>query len=108
MRPPAVPPHVQRLRPYVPGKPIEEVEREYGLTDIIKLASNENPLGPSPRVLDAITAAAKNLALYPDGACFTLVRALARHWEVASGEPGGRERFGRDHPLPGPRVPPPR
>jgi histidinol-phosphate aminotransferase len=82
MAPPEVPPHVQRLKPYVPGKPIEEVEREYGLTDILKLASNENPLGPSPRALEAVRAALSGLALYPDGSCYALVRALARHWEV--------------------------
>jgi histidinol-phosphate aminotransferase len=67
----------------VPGKPIEEVEREYGLTDIIKLASNENPLGPSPRALEAVHAALNGLALYPDGSCYSLVRALARHCEVS-------------------------
>lgn len=83
MKPPPVPPHIQRLRPYVPGKPIEEVEREYGLTDVVKLASNENPLGPSPRVSGAIQAALKGLPLYPDGSCYALVQALARHWEVA-------------------------
>lgn len=83
MQPPRVPEHILRLRPYVPGKPIEEVERELGITDIVKLASNENPLGPSPRVAGAIAAAAQNLALYPDGACFALVNALCRHWGVA-------------------------
>jgi len=59
--------HIRRLRPYVPGKPIEEVQRELGLTDVIKLASNENPLGPSPRALEAIRAAASSTALYPEG-----------------------------------------
>lgn len=81
--PPEVPPHIQRLRPYVPGKPIEEVEREFGLTDIIKLASNENPLGPSPRATEAAREALGNLALYPDGACHTLVTALSQLWEIA-------------------------
>jgi histidinol-phosphate aminotransferase len=81
--PPPIPSHVQQLRPYVPGKPIEEVEREYGVRNSIKLASNENPLGPSPRAVEAIQAALKNLALYPDGACYSLVQALSRHWEVA-------------------------
>src|ERR687884_613582 len=56
------------LKPYQPGKPIEEVKRELGLTgEIIKLASNENPLGPSPRALEALRAALPGLALYPDG-----------------------------------------
>lgn len=82
MQPPSIPPHVERLRPYVPGKPIEEVEREFGLTDIVKLASNENPLGPSPHALEAIQGALANLALYPDGACFALTNALCRHWGV--------------------------
>ena len=45
------------IKPYTPGKPIEEVQREYGLTDVIKLASNENPLGPSPKVVAALQAA---------------------------------------------------
>jgi histidinol-phosphate aminotransferase len=80
---PQVPEHVQKLRPYVPGKPIEEVEREYGVTNVIKLASNENPLGPSPKAIEAIRDAAAGLALYPDGACYSLTRALAQRWEVA-------------------------
>ena len=83
MQPPVVPDYVQRLRPYIPGKPIEEVERELGITNIVKLASNENPLGPSPLALDAIQGALKSLALYPDGACYSLIQALARHWDVA-------------------------
>jgi histidinol-phosphate aminotransferase len=68
------------IKPYVPGKPIEEVQREYGLTDVIKLASNENPLGPSPRVLAAIQAALPQLNLYPDTQAYRLSRAIAaRH-----------------------------
>lgn len=82
MQPPRVPEHIRSLRPYVPGKPIEEVERELGLTDIVKLASNENPLGPSPLVAEALQSAARGLALYPDGACFALSNALATHWDV--------------------------
>jgi len=82
MNPPRVPPHVDSLVPYEPGKPIEEVEREYGITNIIKLASNENPLGPSSLALDAIRQALPNLGQYPDGSCYALVRALARHWDV--------------------------
>ncbi len=77
MKAPVVPPHVQRLRPYVPGKPVEEVQREYGLTHVLKLASNENPLGPSPRVREAIQAAMDSLAIYPDGGCYELVNTLA-------------------------------
>lgn len=70
-------PGVQKLSPYQPGKPIEELERELGLNDIIKLASNENPLGCSPRVLQAVEAGLSELSLYPDGNGFVLKQALA-------------------------------
>ncbi len=70
---------VTRLRPYVPGKPIEEVQREFGLTDIIKLASNENPLGPSPKAVEAMKAAVEKVGMYPDGNCFALRNAVAKH-----------------------------
>lgn len=76
-------PGVRALTPYAPGKPIAELEREYGVSDIIKLASNENPLGPSPRVLDAIRAALADIALYPDGAGFELKAAIARRHDIA-------------------------
>ncbi len=69
--------HIRRLRPYVPGKPIEEVQRELGLTDVIKLASNENPLGPSPYALEAIRAAAGGTALYPEGNAPALREAVS-------------------------------
>ncbi len=69
-------PAVQALSPYQPGKPIEELEREYGLHDSVKLASNESPLGPGPRTLEAIAAAARDIRLYPDGAGFALKQAL--------------------------------
>ena len=78
--------NICRLKPYVPGKPIEEVEREFGITDIVKLASNENPLGPSPKALDAMRRALDKVALYPDGSCFYLKQALARHWGVSEKE----------------------
>lgn len=68
---------VKALRPYEPGKPIAELERELGISNIIKLASNENPLGPSPRAVAAITAALEDLALYPDGNAFALKQALS-------------------------------
>jgi histidinol-phosphate aminotransferase len=68
---------VRQLTPYTPGKPIEEVQREFGLTDVVKLASNENPLGPSPRAVEAIRNAATGVALYPDNDCYHLRRALA-------------------------------
>ena len=58
---------VRTLAPYVPGKPIEELERELGISGVIKLASNENPFGPSPRALAAMHAALSDAWLYPDG-----------------------------------------
>jgi len=70
------------IKPYVPGKPIEEVQREYGLTDVIKLASNENPIGTSPKALQAVEAALPNLNLYPDGQSYYLRQAIADHLDV--------------------------
>ncbi len=71
-------PGVRELEPYRPGKPIEELEREYGVTGAIKLASNENPLGPSPRALAAAHIALTDIHRYPDGNGFMLKSALAR------------------------------
>jgi len=73
---------VQKLIPYTPGKPIEELERELGISHIIKLASNENPLGPGKKALAAIQATLKDLALYPDGNGFNLKLALADKYAV--------------------------
>jgi histidinol-phosphate aminotransferase len=70
--------HILGIAPYEPGKPIEELEREFGLTDVIKLASNENPLPPSERVLKAISEALAHLNRYPDGSAHYLRIALAR------------------------------
>lgn len=72
-------PAVLGLSPYVPGKPISELEREYGVHDIVKLASNENPWGPSAAAIAAIQAALPELWLYPDGSAHELKQALARH-----------------------------
>lgn len=73
-------PGLAALQPYVPGKPLSELEREYGVTESIKLASNENPLGPSPQVREAIAAQIDELTRYPDGGAFDLRRVLAdRH-----------------------------
>ena len=69
---------VRTLAPYIPGKPIEELEREYGIGNSIKLASNENPLGSGPRALEAIAQASRQIGLYPDGSGFKLKQALAR------------------------------
>jgi histidinol-phosphate aminotransferase len=76
-------PGVKALTPYQPGKPISELERELGITNIVKLASNENPLGPSPKALEAIVAGLKDLHLYPDGSAFALRQALANHLNVS-------------------------
>ena len=72
-----VPEYIRKLVPYQPGKPIEEVEREYGIANSIKLASNENPLGPSPKAVQAMRDKLEQLHLYPDGDCFYLKSALA-------------------------------
>jgi len=71
-----LPPWSKRIRPYPPGKPIEEVERELGRT-AIKLASNENPLGPSPKAQEAIRKYAGNIHFYPDGGGYYLRKKLA-------------------------------
>lgn len=68
---------VQQIAPYIPGKPVEELEREYGVSNIIKLASNENPLGPGPLAVAAIAKAAGEIGLYPDGNGFELKSALS-------------------------------
>jgi len=75
---------VRGLQPYVPGKPTLELEREYGVRDAIKLASNENPLGPPEQSLSAIRAALSGVALYPDGAAFELKRGLAVHLGIST------------------------
>jgi len=75
-------PGVQTLRPYAPGKPLTELEREYGIVNAVKLASNENPLGPSPRVLEALRSGFDELARYPDGNGFELKTALAQRYGV--------------------------
>jgi histidinol-phosphate aminotransferase len=69
--------NVRSLSPYVPGKPIEELQRELGLSDIIKLASNENPFGPSPHALEAMRRALGDTWLYPDGSGHVLKHKLA-------------------------------
>jgi histidinol-phosphate aminotransferase len=70
------------LKPYVPGTPIEEVQRKYGLKHVIKLASNENPLGTSPKALEAIQKALSRLNYYPDAQCYSLRQALAAYLQV--------------------------
>jgi len=70
------------IKPYIPGKPIAEVKRELRLKEVIKLASNENPYPPSPKILKAISKAAKEVNRYPDGDCFYLRSALAKRLKV--------------------------
>ena len=75
---------VQQLRPYQPGKPIEALQRELGLRDVVKLASNENPLGPSHRAQEAARRSLDQIHLYPDGAGFELKHALAENLGVGA------------------------
>ncbi len=74
--------YVESIRPYEPGKPIHEVERELGLTHVVKMASNENPLGPSRRALRAMRRALRQAHLYPDGSCADLKRRLAEELRI--------------------------
>jgi histidinol-phosphate aminotransferase len=76
-------PGIEGLRPYVPGKPISELERELGIRSSIKLASNENPLGPGSRAREAAASALAELGRYPDGGGFELRRAIAAHHGVS-------------------------
>jgi histidinol-phosphate aminotransferase len=75
-------PSLYLLNPYQPGKPIEEVKREFGIQNVIKLASNENALGPSQLALRAAKKALKQTALYPDGSGYILKQALSKHLKV--------------------------
>ncbi len=74
--------YIQRIVPYEPGKPIEEVERELGLLHVTKLASNENPLGPSRKALRAMRAALRRVHLYPDGGSYELKQRLAQEFSL--------------------------
>lgn len=76
-------PGVQALSPYVPGKPTDELQRELGLSDIVKLASNENPLGPGPAAQAALALACKELGRYPDGNGYVLKAALADRFRLS-------------------------
>jgi histidinol-phosphate aminotransferase len=80
---PTLNPHLKKLLPYPPGRPIEEVQREFGLKDVVKLASNENPLGPSPRAMKAMAKAAGEMSLYPDGNGYYLKAALSKRLGVS-------------------------
>ncbi|MBB3109624.1 histidinol-phosphate aminotransferase [Paenibacillus phyllosphaerae] len=73
---------LQQLKAYSPGKPIWEVQREFGLTTVVKLASNENPLGPSPRALEAIASAMSDLHRYPDAQTIDLRKSIAGKFDL--------------------------
>lgn len=76
------PEYISAIKPYVPGKPIEELERELGIRDSVKLASNENPIGPSPFAIEAIRGKEAGLNRYPDGGGYFLRKAIAEHLSV--------------------------
>ena len=75
-------PTIASLKPYSPGKPLSELERELGIGEAIKLASNENPWGPSPKALQVLEQASASLHRYPDGGAYALRQALATKWQV--------------------------
>ncbi len=75
-------PNVAAMKAYTPGKPISEVQRELGLDRVVKLASNENPLGPSPKAKAAVQSAAAEMHTYPDSSAHDLRAALADHFEL--------------------------
>ena len=77
--------HIFSVKSYVPGKPIEELKREMGLEEAIKLASNENAFGPSPKAIRAAKESLKTINRYPDGGCFYLKKALAGELRVKTG-----------------------
>ena len=74
--------NILNITPYIPGKPIEETKRQLGLKEVIKLASNENPLGASPEAKEAIKKSLSGINRYPDGQCFYLKRSLAKYLKV--------------------------
>lgn len=78
-----IPEYIQSIEPYKPGKPIEELAREHGVQNAIKLASNENPLGPSPMAVKAIEKALTNLHRYPDGRGHDLVVKLSSRFNLS-------------------------
>ena len=77
---------ILNLIPYKPGKPISETQREYGLTEVTKLASNENPLGPSPKAIQAAQKYLAQLHRYPDPACYDLVQKISQKWQAPASQ----------------------
>lgn len=82
----SIPENIETIKPYPPGKPLDELEREYGITDSIKLASNENPFGASPKAMEAIKYALQDLHRYPDGSSYYLTQAIAEQQHVTPEE----------------------
>ena len=82
MRKPELRRCLELIQPYVPGKPVEEVKRDLGLQNVVKMASNENPLGPSPLALEALRRSLDRLHYYPDGNCYYLKAALSEKLRV--------------------------
>lgn len=78
-----VPPYIKDIKPYVPGKPIEELEREYKISGSVKLASNENPLGPSPMAVEALVASLSDLNRYPDGSGYYLKKKISEKLNIS-------------------------
>ena len=81
---PHIPEYIRTLAPYVPGKPIEETQREYKLKRVVKLASNENPLGPSPKAIAAMKKGVSELHRYPDASAYALKQAISKYLSVDS------------------------
>ena len=81
----SIPDYIQAIQPYTPGKPMEELEREYGIKDSIKLASNENPLGPSPMAVKAAIDALQNANRYPESSGYYLTRKLSENLNLSPG-----------------------
>ncbi len=79
----SIPDNILSIKPYVPGKPLDELEREYGIKKSIKLASNENPLGPSPKAVQAIQSAVEKLNRYPDGSGHDLIQKISELFDVS-------------------------
>ncbi len=77
-----VPEYIMSIKPYEPGKPIDELQREYGIKNIVKLASNENPVGPSPLAVKAMGEHLATMNRYPDGSAFKLTSKLAERFKV--------------------------
>lgn len=71
-----IPKHILEINPYIPGKPVEELQRERGIGNVIKLASNENPLGPSPKAVEAMRRGLRESHLYPEDHAYYLKKTL--------------------------------